>query len=146
MIERTPGLDIATHIILAIGLIVLAVPLYLVFVAATKTLPEVNTLPPTYWPSDQLLQNLVDAWTKSDFGTKFTNSLILALGVVTGKIVIAAITAFGLVFFDYRLKVVAFWLVFITLMLPFEVRIVPIYAVAANALQPFQALLDFSGM
>lgn len=146
MIERTRGLDIATHIILAIGFILLAVPLYLVFVAATKTLPEVNTLPPTYWPSDQLLQNVADAWTKSDFGRKFTNSLIIALGVVTGKVVIAAITAFGLVFFDYKFKMVAFWLVFITLMLPLEVRIVPTYAVAANALQPFQAILDFSGL
>lgn len=146
MIERTPALDIATHVILAIGLFMLAVPLYLVFIAATKTLPEVNAIPPSYWPSDQFFNNVAEAWTKSDFGTKFKNTLILAVGVVTGKVLIAAITAFGLVFFNYRLKMLAFWLVFITLMLPLEVRIVPTYAVAANALSPFQAMMDFFGL
>jgi sn-glycerol 3-phosphate transport system permease protein len=82
----------------------------------------------------------------SDFGPKFVNSLIVAVGVVVGKITLACITAFSLVFFAYRGRTLIFWMIFITLMLPLEVRIVPTYAVAANALSPFQALLDVTGM
>ena len=59
---------------------------------------------------------------------------------------LACLTAFGIVFFDHRLKMPIFWLVFITLMLPLEVRIVPTYAVAANALLPFQTILDITGI
>jgi sn-glycerol 3-phosphate transport system permease protein len=55
-------------------------------------------------------------------------------------------TAFGLVFFDHRLKMPIFWAIFITLMLPLEVRIVPTYAVAANALWPFQGIIDVLGI
>ena len=65
---------------------------------------------------------------------------------MVGKLVLAALTAFGIVFFDHRLRMPIFWAVFITLMLPLEVRIVPTYAVAANALSPFQAILDVTGI
>lgn len=146
MIERTPLLDFLTHIILLSGLLMLLFPMYLVFNASTLTLQEVNAIPPRLTPGDQFFVNMKEAWITRDFATKFTNSLILAVGVVIGKIVIACITAFGIVFFDHRLRMPIFWLVFITLMLPLEVRIVPTYAVAANALSPFQTLLDVSGI
>ena len=146
LVETTPWLDVATHAILVVGLVLLLVPIYLTFVAASQSLVEVMAIPSRLLPSDQFLANLQTAWTEADFAQKFVNSLILSLGVVTGKIVIAAITAFGIVFFDHRLRMPIFWLVFITLMLPLEVRIVPTYAVAANALSPFQAILDWSGV
>ena len=146
MIERTPLLNLATHLILGFGLIVILAPIWLAFVAATLTLQEVNAAPVELWPGTHLWANLKEAWVLSDFGPKFVNSLIVAVGVVVGKITLACITAFSLVFFAYRGRTLIFWMIFITLMLPLEVRIVPTYAVAANALSPFQALLDVTGM
>jgi sn-glycerol 3-phosphate transport system permease protein len=70
------------------------------------------------------------------------NSFIVATLVTAGKVAIAAISAFSIVFFNYRLKMLFFWLIFVTLMLPLEVRIVPTYAVAANALSPVEGLAN----
>jgi sn-glycerol 3-phosphate transport system permease protein len=146
MIERTPILNLVTHLILAMGLILMLVPMYLVFVAASHTLDDVTTIPPKLLPGDQLWINLQAAWDKGHLGDRFANTFIVAIGVMLGKIVLACMTAFGLVFFDHRLKMPIFWAIFITLMLPLEVRIVPTYAVAANALLPFQTLLDLTGI
>lgn len=146
MIERTPVLNIATHLILAVGLILILVPIWLAFVAATHDLLAVNTAPVEFWPGNQLIPNFKEAWAQSDFGQKFVNTFIVAIGVVVGKITLACITAFALVFFQFRGRMVIFWAIFITLMLPLEVRIVPTYAVAANALSPFQALMDATGI
>lgn len=146
MVENTPLLNILTHMIMLSGMIILLFPMYLVFNAATLSLQEVNAQPAHLLPGDQFWNNIQEAWVTRDFGQKFLNSLIVALGVVTGKIFIACITAFGLVFFDHRLRMPIFWAVFITLMLPLEVRIVPTYAVAANALQPFQVIMDWTGI
>jgi sn-glycerol 3-phosphate transport system permease protein len=146
MIERTPVLNIVTHAILFAGLAILVIPIYLVVVAASQTLPDVMAIPAKLLPGDQLVVNLKAAWQEAEFSTKFGNTLILASGVVVGKIVLAALTAFGIVFFNHRLRMPIFWMVFITLMLPLEVRIVPTYAVAANALSPFQAILDWTGV
>jgi len=66
--------------------------------------------------------------------------------VTAGKVIIAALTAFSIVFFNFRARMVVFWLIFVTLMLPLEVRIVPTYSIAANALQPFQTVLDLVGL
>ena len=146
MIERTPILNIVTHLILLFGAIMMLFPMYLVFVAASLDLKQVSAIPPHLLPGDQFWVNVDEAWTKAKFGEKFINTLIVALGVVVGKITLACITAFGIVFFDHRLRMPIFWCVFITLMLPLEVRIVPTYAVAANALQPFQFMLDVTGI
>jgi sn-glycerol 3-phosphate transport system permease protein len=146
LVETTPLLDWTTHAILIAGLFLLLFPIYLAFAAASQSLSEVMSIPSRLTPSSHLWENLQTAWTERDFGQKFINSLILAAGVVTGKVVIAAITAFGIVFFNYRLRMAVFWLVFITLMLPLEVRIVPTYAVAANALSPFQTIADWVGL
>ena len=146
MIERTPVLNIVTHLILIFGLLMLLFPMYLVIVAASHTSQDVAAIPPKLLPGDQLFVNMQEAWNKAHFGEKFLNTFIVAFWVVTGKIVLACLTAFGIVFFDHRLKMPIFWLVFITLMLPLEVRIVPTYAVAANALLPFQTILDITGI
>jgi sn-glycerol 3-phosphate transport system permease protein len=146
MIERTPILNIATHLILAVGLVLILVPIWLAFVAATHNLQAVNSAPVEFWPGDQLWLNLKEAWALSDFGQKFVNSFIVAIGVVVGKITLACITAFALVFFQFRGRMLIFWMIFITLMLPLEVRIVPTYAVAANALTPFQSIMDWTGI
>jgi sn-glycerol 3-phosphate transport system permease protein len=146
MIERTPILNIVTHVILFSGLAIMVIPIYLVIVAASQTLPDVMSIPAKLLPGDQLLVNLQSAWEDGNFRNTFSNTMILATGVVVGKVVLAALTAFGIVFFNHRLRMPIFWLVFITLMLPLEVRIVPTYAVAANALLPFQTILDVTGL
>ena len=146
MIERTPILNIATHAILIFGLVIILVPIWLAFVGATLTLQDVNSAPVELWPGDQLWVNLKEAWALSDFGQKFVNTMIVAVGVVAGKITLACITAFALVFFNFRGRMLIFWMIFITLMLPLEVRIVPTYAVAANALSPFQTIMDWTGI
>src|SRR5436190_24031504 len=83
-------------------------------------------------PGLDLAKNVAEAWLRADLGRKIVNSTLFAGGVALGKVVIAGLSAFSLVFFRYRGRVLIFWLIFITLMLPLEVRIVPTYAVAAN--------------
>ena len=146
MIERTPLLNVLTHLILFVGFILLFLPLWIALVAASHDMNTVNSAPLEFWPGPYLWPNLVEAWHKSDFGPKFINTFIVSGAVVVGKITLSAITAFGIVFFNHRLRMAVFWLIFITLMLPLEVRIVPTYAVAANALLPFQTILNWTGM
>ncbi len=140
MIERTPVLNFFTHLAMLTGLILAALPIYIVFVASSHDFRTVNLVPMPLTPGTHLIENYTTVWTKSDFGTKFVNSFIVAIGVTAGKIALAAISAFSIVFFSYRLRMVFFWLIFVTLMLPLEVRIVPTYAVAANVLSPIEGL------
>jgi len=146
MVERTPLLNLLTHAILVVGLLMLMLPLWIVFVASTHDFRTVNTVPMPLWPGAHMVENYVTTWNQSQFGPKMLNSLIMAVGVTTGKIVLAALSAYSIVYFRYRLRMVFFWLIFITLMLPLEVRIVPTYAVAANALRPFQEIINVLGL
>jgi sn-glycerol 3-phosphate transport system permease protein len=60
------------------------------------------------------------------------NSLVMALSVAVGKIVISLFSAYAIVFFRFPLRRVIFWVIFMTLMLPVEVRILPTFKVAAD--------------
>ncbi len=146
MIERTPFLNAVTHLILISGLLLLLLPLWIVFVAASHDFFTVNQVPMPLWPGSHLFENLSAAWERGNFDRVMVNSLIVAFGVTAGKIVIAALSAFSIVYFRYRARMLIFWLIFITLMLPLEVRIVPTYAVAADALRPFRGILEFAGI
>jgi sn-glycerol 3-phosphate transport system permease protein len=146
MIERTPLLDALTHLLLLSGLALLLLPLWIVFVAATHDFATVNQVPMPLAPGGHFAENLAAAWERGNFGRVMINSLVVAVAVTAGKIAIAALSAFSIVYFRYRARMLMFWLIFITLMLPLEVRIVPTYAVAADALRPFQGLLDIGGI
>jgi len=146
MIERTPVFNIVSQVLLFLGLVLSLLPFVIVVIAATHNLRDVNTVPMSLIPGQDFFKNLTDAWTRANFGVKLMNSLIFAVGVAVGKVVISAITAYSIVYFGYRGRMLIFWLVFITLMLPLEVRIVPTYAVAANVLSPFQGILDITGI
>jgi sn-glycerol 3-phosphate transport system permease protein len=146
MIERTPVLDFITQAILVLSLVALLMPLWVVFVAASHDYQTVNQVPMPLWPGSHLMENLSTAWAQGNFDRVMLNSVIVAVGVTVGKICIAALSAFSIVYFSYRLRMLLFWLIFITLMLPLEVRIVPTYAVAANALGPFEAILNAIGI
>ncbi|KKX31702.1 ABC transporter permease subunit [Rhizobium sp. LC145] len=146
MIERSSFFDFVTYAVMALGLVIIITPFWIVLVAASLSLPEVARVPLTLWPSSHLMENLSAAWSRADLGPKLLNTLVVAGGVTIGKITIAALSAFSIVFFNYRARMLCFWLIFLTLMLPLEVRIVPTYSIAANALLPFQALLDATGI
>ena len=146
MVERTPIFNIVSQVLLFLGLLVSVFPFFIVIIAATHNLRDVNSVPMSLWPGQDFLINLQAAWVRANFGVKLINSLIFASGVAIGKVAISAITAYSIVYFGYRGRQLIFWLVFITLMLPLEVRIVPTYAVAANVLSPYQAILDATGI
>ena len=111
-------------------------------IAATLPLEDVSRVPMPIIPGDQFMVNMTEAWTRGNLGNQILNSFIMAAGITFGKISVSIIAAFSIVYFDYRLRVVAFASVFCTLMLPVEVRIMPTYEVAANVLGPLQALWD----
>ena len=146
MVERTPFLDVLTQVLLFLALLVALAPFAIVAIAATHDLRTVNQVPMPLVPGHDFIKNAAEAWARADLGRKIINSILFAGGVALGKVVIAGLSAFSLVFFRYRGRVLIFWLIFITLMLPLEIRIVPTYAVAANVLSPYQTLLDLSGI
>jgi sn-glycerol 3-phosphate transport system permease protein len=146
MVERTPILNFATHVILFIGFLLAVGPLAIVVIASSHNLHDVNQVPMPLIPGSDFWTNIKTAWTLADLGPKLLNSLIFATGVAAGKVIVSALTAFSIVYFRYPGRTVIFWLIFITLMLPLEVRIVPTYAVAANVLTPYQAILDVTGI
>jgi sn-glycerol 3-phosphate transport system permease protein len=146
MIERTPLFNVVSQVILLLGLLLAIFPFVIVLIAATHNIRDVNMVPMPLWPGHDLIDNLGQAWNKGGFGVKIINSVVFAVGTAIGKVIVSAITAYSIVYFGYRGRMLIFWLVFVTLMLPLEVRIVPTYAVAANVLSPYQGLLDITGI
>ena len=145
MVEHAPWFDGLAYAVLILGSIVIALPiLYAVVVA---TLPD-GRESEAIWliPGDALLQNLANAWGKEHLGRQLFNSLVMAVGITVGKIAISTLSAFAIVYFRFPLRGVFFWLIFVTLMLPVEVRIVPTFEVAANALTPLNAILGLVGL
>lgn len=142
MVEKTPILDSFTYVFLMVGILIVGFPIIYSLIAATLSLEDVSRVPMPMIPGDQFMTNMTEAWTRGNLGNQIFNSFIMAAGITIGKIAISIIGAFSIVYFDYRLRVVAFASVFCTLMLPVEVRIMPTYEVAANVLGPMQATWD----
>jgi sn-glycerol 3-phosphate transport system permease protein len=137
MVERRPLLTWVTHGVLVLGALVLAFPIYVTFVASTHTLETITKSFPML-PGTHLVENYLKALTVgpqnvgATVGTMMVNSFIMAMGITFGKIAISLLAAFAIVYFRFRLRMVFFWMIFITLMLPVEVRILPTYKVAAD--------------
>ncbi|CCV05112.1 glycerol-3-phosphate transporter subunit; membrane component of ABC superfamily [Mesorhizobium metallidurans STM 2683] len=146
MVERTPILNFVTHLVLFIGFVLAVAPFVIVAIAASHNLKDVNDVPMPLLPGSDFWLNIKTAWTTADLGPKLLNSFIMAAGVAAGKVIISALTAFSIVYFRYPGRTFIFWLIFVTLMLPLEVRIVPTYAVVANVLSPYQTILDVTGL
>ena len=138
MIERRPFLDFLTHVVLILGVIVVAFPVYVVFVASSLTTEQVLQAPMTLIPGPHLIENYRTVLTQgmgnsaTPVGTMLMNSLIMALGISLGKIAISIISAFAIVYFKFPLRKTFFWLIFVTLMLPVEGRILPTYKVVSD--------------
>ena len=135
MVERRPLLTLLTHAVLILGALVLAFPIYVTFVASTHTLEEITTAFPLL-PGGHMVENYLKALTVGSknvgatVGTMMLNSFIMAIGITFGKLAISLLAAFAIVYFRFRFRLFFFWMIFITLMLPVEVRILPTYKVA----------------
>ena len=138
MVERRRGLTFMTHAILAIGVVILAFPIYVAFVASTHSLQAVLQVPMPLLPGEHLVENYLQAilgGTKAvgvSVGRMMLNSLVMAVGITLGKIAISIISAYAIVYFRFRFRMLFFWTIFITLMLPVEVRILPTYKVVSD--------------
>jgi sn-glycerol 3-phosphate transport system permease protein len=140
MIERRPFLTALSHAVLILGVLVVAFPLYLTFVASTLTLEEIIHPPMSLLPGSHLIENYSAAWngTGSSFGSNapvgqmMVISLITALVIALGKIAISLLSAFAVVYFRFPFRMAVFWAIFVTLMLPVEVRILPTYKVVSD--------------
>ncbi len=147
MVEHRPWLTFVTHALLIIGCLIIAFPIYITFVASTHTLDEITSSFPIF-PGSHLIENYMQALSVGSkdvgatVGTMMLNSLIMALGISLGKIFISLLAAFAIVYFKFRFRIFFFWLIFITLMLPVEVRILPTYKVAAD----LKLLDSYSGL
>ena len=138
-----------THVGLSSGVLVLFFPLWLAFVASTVTNEEVIHPPMPLWPGDQFLENYSRALIEGDSGQTSAsvarmlfNTTIVATCIAVGKIAISFTSAFAIVFFRFPARNIFFWLIFLTLMLPVEVRILPTYEVVAS----FGLLNTYSGL
>jgi sn-glycerol 3-phosphate transport system permease protein len=126
------GSKIAVHILLIFSILLIGFPLYYAFVISTQTMEEVIQTPQKLLPSFHLLENYARIWKRIDMGQLLINSLIVALAVSIGKIAISILSAFAIVYFNFRGKQIFFWMIFVTLMLPVPVRIISTYQVVSQ--------------
>jgi sn-glycerol 3-phosphate transport system permease protein len=140
MIERRPILDFISHLVLILGVAIVAFPIYVAFVASTQTAEQANAAPLSLMPGTQFLQNYSAVIVKGAAGNVAVPpvarmmwvSLVSALAIAIGKISISMLSAFAMVYFRFPVRSVFFWMIFVTLMLPVEVRITPTYAVVSD--------------
>jgi sn-glycerol 3-phosphate transport system permease protein len=121
--------SVLLHALLIACIAVVVFPLYFAFVVSTQDLQQVVQRPPRLLPSSHLLENYAQAWRKANMGVMLWNSAIMAVAVAVGKIVISMFSAFAIVYFDFRGRVLCFWMIFVTLMLPVPVRLMSTYEV-----------------
>jgi len=139
MTEHRPFLTFLAHLTLILGILLVAFPIWVTFVAATHEATRMVQVPLPLLPGDQFFVNLKEVFTNGiagaggiPVGLMMMNSLIVALMITVGKISISLISAFAIVYFKFPFRMTFFWMIFITLMLPVEVRILPTFEVVAN--------------
>ena len=140
MIERNRFLDWMSHGILMLGVAVVAFPVYVTFVASTHTMQEVVQVPMPLLPGEHFLENYAGALlgdrngsgSKASVARMMGVSLVCALLITVGKITISLLSAFAIVYFKFPFRMSVFWMIFVTLMLPVEVRIGPTYKVVSD--------------
>lgn len=146
MNERTPILDAVCHAVLIIGIILVCLPLYFVLVTSSLSQQDVLKVPLSWLPGDQFFVNSREVLNTINFGQLLVNTFIVALGITTGKLVLSLLAAFAVTYFRFPFRMTAFWLIFVSMMLPIEVRIVPTYESAANMALPLNVLFGWLGI
>ncbi|KAA0016023.1 sn-glycerol-3-phosphate ABC transporter permease UgpE [Salinicola corii] len=143
-----PHLDRLTHLLLLLGVIVFGLPLWLALTASTHSAGDLQSGIAPLWFGSEGLANYWQLLSQPIAGLGVSalrllgNSLVMALGIAIGKIAISLLAAYAIVFFRFPCRTLCFWLIFITLMLPVEVRIVPTYGVVAR----FGLIDTYAGM
>ena len=142
MVERRGALTVLSHLVLVLGVIVVAFPVYIAFVASTQTSEQIaQSAPLSLMPGDHFLETYRVALFGGDTaaGSRIAPawpmmwvSLVSALVITIGKISISLLSAFAIVYFRFPFRSLVFWMIFVTLMLPVEVRIGPTYEVVSN--------------
>jgi sn-glycerol 3-phosphate transport system permease protein len=140
MVERRSFSGVLAHIVLILGVLIVAFPVYITFVASTHTASEMVQMPIPMLPGSHLIDNYTAVLkggsaaggSNAPVGQMMLVSLVTALTIALGKITISLLSAFALVYFRFPLKQFFFWAIFVTLMLPVEVRIGPTYKVVAD--------------
>jgi sn-glycerol 3-phosphate transport system permease protein len=142
MIENRPAATVLSHLTLLLGVLIVAFPVYITFVASTQTAEQiVQNVPMSLLPGDNIVQSyeLALFGGQTEYGSKIPPvgpmlvvSLVSALVIAIGKIAISLLSAFAVVYFRFPLRDLVFWMIFVTLMLPVEVRIGPTYEVVSD--------------
>ena len=142
MIERRSALTVVSHLVLIIGVMLVAFPVYLTFIASTQTAEQITqSNPMSLLPGGNMIETYEMALFggKNSVGSKIIPvapmmwvSLITALTIALGKIAISLLSAFAIVYFRFPFRNVVFWMIFVTLMLPVEVRILPTYQIVSD--------------
>jgi sn-glycerol 3-phosphate transport system permease protein len=140
MVERSPFLNFLAHAIMVVGVLIVAFPLYLAFIASTHTAQEIVQAPMPLLPGSHMWETYSKALMGGGAGAGSTApvahmmwvSLVTALVITFGKIAISLLSAFAIVYFRFPFKTLFFWMIFVTLMLPVEVRIGPTYQVVSD--------------
>ena len=139
MVHKKSALDFLPHLILLLGILVLAFPVYVAFIASTWDAATISNGTMPLWPGPHFLDNYYRAIfvgtsssTREPVGQMMLNSLVMALSISLGKIAISLISAFAIVYFRFPFRMAAFWIIFVTLMLPVEVRIYPTYKIVSD--------------
>jgi sn-glycerol 3-phosphate transport system permease protein len=139
MVENRPWMTAFYYAVLTLGVLTVAFPLYMTFVASTLTMEQVLQAPMPLVPGDKLVDNYRQVLTAGStrgsaapVGQMMLNSFIMAMVIAIGKISISIISAFAIIYFRFPMRNVFFWMIFITLMLPVEVRILPTYKVVSD--------------
>ena len=143
-------LQIIAHIILILGVLLMVVPIWISFASSSHDSVTILTEGMKFHIGDQLARNYNEVlnekggWSEEVTAAKmFINSFIMALGIATLKVVISAMSAYALVYYRFKLAVPIFWLIFITLLVPLELRIMPSYIVMSklNLVNTFAGLI-----
>lgn len=139
MIERRPLLTLLSHAVMVAGVLLVAFPIYLAFVASTHTAQEVMQAPMPIWPGNHFWETYQTALlgtgassSSAPVARMIWVSFVITFIIVFGKISISLLSAFAIVYFRFPLRKLCFWGIFVTLMLPVEVRIGPTYQVVAD--------------
>ncbi|MBQ0132605.1 MAG: sn-glycerol-3-phosphate ABC transporter permease UgpE [Comamonas sp.] len=139
MVDRNPWLNILSHAVLIFGVAIVAFPLYLAFIASTHTPDAIVQSPMPLLPGSNMWETYKAALLGSGKLGSNTNvvhmmwvSFVTAMIITVGKIAISLLSAFAIVYFRFPFKMICFWAIFLTLMLPVEVRILPTYKVVAD--------------
>jgi sn-glycerol 3-phosphate transport system permease protein len=139
MIENRRWGNLPAHLVLILGVIIVAFPVYIAVIASTHSAETIANGQLSLLPGSEFIENYrralfvgTSSTTRALVATMLFNSFVTALAIAVGKIAISLLSAFAIVYFRFPFRKTAFWLIFLTLMVPVEVRIYPTYAIAAN--------------